>query len=228
MWTFWEKFVVVVLVWWKQKVNLPKPLWKAEERREKNRVRTIQTHIKQSTDWRMCDMNIITSPMISFIQILKKKNLHFIVCCEQKPYSKLKGREKEGKTNSKQRGELTRQQSTTKKLMPSVLSFCITAVTHTQMHLSLQDTNNILMWFCPQMNRRWDVSLWDLIELQMTVGVDAATHSQPVHDLISGVHPLYAKRRMTFAGLLLWNAQFTSLRPDEHTPVMWYQIIVFL
>ena len=28
------------------------------------------------------------------------------------------------------------------------------------------------MWFCPEVSRKWNMSLWDLIELQMTVGGD--------------------------------------------------------
>lgn len=38
--------------------------------------------------------------------------------------------------------------------------------------LSMEDTNNVLMRFCPEVNRKWNMSLWDLIELQMKVRVE--------------------------------------------------------
>lgn len=70
-------------------------------------------------------------------------------------------------------------------------------------HLSLQDTNIILMLFCPEMSRKWKVSLWDLIELQMPEGVEenqAGPRSESVHDLISGVHRKCTHHHLTFKG----------------------------
>lgn len=70
----------------------------------------------------------------------------------------------------------------------------------------MEDTNNILMQFCPEVNRKWNVSLWDLIELQMKVrgrekraGTTAGaefincTHRTAIHPKLSFKAPLKKK-----------------------------------
>lgn len=158
--TLWGKnFLLCLLLFVKIKMYLPKnSCWQRRERFFK-RHRAIQVHTQAK------DKKYII--------------LHFNVCCKQNPDRSDRSRTR--KTNRKQRGESTTEQSTTKQLMPSGLWFFIAAVAHIDLppspaslslSLSLQDINNILMWFYPEMNRKWNMSPWDLIDLQMTVRAD--------------------------------------------------------
>ena len=67
---------------------------------------------------------------------------------------------------------------------------CSTQVRANPQQPTLEGTNKILMRFCPEVNRKWDVSLWDLIELQMKVRGDRKGQELlPEQNSSTAIHP---------------------------------------
>lgn len=165
-------------------------------------------HSCQKTDTRLTrarrsNINIlfvwITGAMISFIKVPQRQHTNSFQRMPEtrKPHFELKRQKERRHREVSEQDNKAQQRSRRHLARCSSLQLLHTPPEHTltcsiSLSLSLQDANSILMWFCPEVSRKWNMSLWDLIELQMTVRGDRRkTRGHVVHDLISWVRRLW-------------------------------------